>query len=101
MSFFHQTSLSAALSICIQKQVLEQISKKKKKLLNVKDVPALELLSFSLRAQLQYELCRPYLLRHGFFQFWVHVDITSLEKLCFEAIRFQALLPGDNLFIAL
>lgn len=97
-NFLRQKAIGKKMCCQIQKQVKERMSAVK--MLTVNDVPALSLLSLSLRTEFRYELCRKDLLRHPFFCLWNEVDFPTLEKFCVEAVGFIVLMQSDNLFLA-
>lgn len=67
-------------------------------LLTEKDVPALEILSSSLRAELRCQIFCPLLQSHPLFRLWFKVHPPALHKVCWVAVRSELLLPTDILF---
>mmetsp|Transcript_147630 Transcript_147630/g.283006 ORF Transcript_147630/g.283006 Transcript_147630/m.283006 type:complete len:349 (-) Transcript_147630:19-1065(-) len=96
--FLHQNNLSKTLAVAVQKQVMDRISAPK--MLKIQDVPALAMLSLSLRTELEYELCRPHLVGHSFFLLCDRVDDTLMRHLCINAIEISVIAAQDNVFLA-
>lgn len=96
--FLHQNNFSKDLAVSVQKQVMERISAPK--MLRIQDVPAIHMLSLSLRTELEYELCRPHFVGHSFFLLCDKVDGTAMRHLCRNAIEIAMLSAGDNVFLA-
>jgi len=64
------------------------------------DVPALALLSATLRAELQMEIVRPHMDSHPLFSLWLSVDEVAMRRLCFEAVHSKHLRSAEELFAA-
>lgn len=93
-----KTWISKDLAIAISRQIEDRVNAQK--VLTFKDVPALALLSLSLREELLYELFRPALMRHSLFLLLDKVNGTAMRSLCDKAIEVKSLASGDNLFLA-
>merc|ERR1719440_193174 len=63
-----------------------------------KDVPAILLLSDSMRTRLFSEIFGPYLLYHPMFRLWANMSERSFHVLCYEGAQWNFLSPSDDLF---
>jgi len=94
--FLHQHRVNPRIAVRVQKQVMQRMADQK--LLSEDDVPALNLLSVGMRAELRYETVRPYLLRHPLLLLWAQLDVGTVRKLCLQAVTVGFLSAGDDLF---
>lgn len=96
--FLRQKCIGKKMSLMVQKQVMDRM--RTAEIVTCKDVDVLRLLSFSLRSDIQYEICSSHVLRHPFFLLWSEVDFPTLLRFCNEAVSFLVLACSDNLFLA-
>jgi len=64
------------------------------------DVPALALLSATLRAELKMAIMRPHLELHPVFSLWLSIDEEAMQRICFEAVHSKYVRPAEELFAA-
>lgn len=95
--FFRQKSVSRILAVTFKKQVIERMSQRKP--LEMKNVTAIPMVSLTLREDLTLDLCRPHLTSHQLFRIVAQTDALVFRQLCTAAVTFDALLPGDLLFV--
>ena len=94
--FLLHRGVSVGVAVCARKQVTIRMAKKK--VIAAAHVPALSLLSTSLRAQIHDEICQSHLLAHHLFRVVYRVNSDVLAVICCSAVSFKALLPHDELF---
>merc|ERR1719284_904101 len=97
--FLRQHDVQADFSHRVTKAVVFRLSQKDP--LNEKDVPAIGLLSTSLRTELRYQLCRENLNTHPFFHMCAALNPdTTAKDVCSNACEMMFLQKGDDLFLA-
>jgi len=97
--FLSEKGVSPGLTLTIKRQIADRL--KVEKPLAANDVHVLSVLSKKTRAQLQCEICKPYLSGNPFLQLSLSLDQTLLNRICStKALDFCALAPGDILFEA-
>lgn len=96
--FLAQQTVDLALSYRVQQQVEQRIQRRPA--LTDKDVPALELLSSSLRAELRFEIFMHHLLRHPLFRLWANLSTRVAQDLCADSLDFIFPQVCDSVFHA-
>jgi len=96
--FMRQANVSTALRIGIQKQAALRMAIQKPLVVN--EIEALHLVSLSLKAELQSELCQRHLQSHSVLNLMIQMDQSFARDVCNTAIAFQVLNTGDTLFLA-
>jgi len=96
--FLVQMKVRAPLGIRIERHIGEAMLWQKP--LTTKDVHILQLLSMSLKIDLQIELSWRPMLVHPFFKLAAQVDVLVMKAMCCEATDWQVLAPYENLFLA-
>jgi len=94
--FLREKNISTETALSVQKQVLTRLTEPKP--LGMADVPAVNMLSQSLRMRLQEEICKPPLLRYLFFRLAHQLDKTILRTLCAKGIEINFVTARDMLF---
>lgn len=92
--FLRQCGISPKLSLTIQKHVYERLTTPKP--LTLQDVPTLKLLTHTMRADLQAELCLPYLQGNGFFRVIRSIDFELTKEILVNCTNFT--IASDVIF---
>jgi hypothetical protein len=92
--FLRQCGISPKLSLTIQKHVYERLTTPKP--LTLQDVPTLKLLTHTMRADLQAELCLPYLQGNGFFRVIRLIDFELTKEILVNCTNFT--IASDVIF---
>merc|ERR1719387_939952 len=96
--FLCENSLDRRLSAVVKRQVTARLSRRDK--LTDNDVPALTLLSSSLRAALRFDLFQEPLLSYPLFRLWGCLDMATVHRSCLDAMNFVHFSSNDDLFAA-
>merc|ERR1712048_63382 len=96
-TYLAQNHVRTNISARVIEQVKERLTNKKQ--LIEKDVPALSILSSSLRMQLFVDIYKSHITTHPLFQLWDKVDDSTLEALCCEAVDTAFYSAGEDVFI--
>jgi len=97
--FLEQSHVDVALQVRVRRQIRQRLAKSRM-LLSESDVPALNMLSSALRAELLFEVRLPNMLTHPLFRMWTQIDQYALRAVCDDAVRVVSSKPQDYLFIA-
>lgn len=103
-NFLRQHKVDTTLCHRVMQQAEQRVANKEK--LTDEDVPALSMLSASLRAELRFQIFCPYIQRHPLFRLWVNLSHVTARQLCFDdggrgsAVNFLFLQPLDELFVS-
>mmetsp|Transcript_46298 Transcript_46298/g.107713 ORF Transcript_46298/g.107713 Transcript_46298/m.107713 type:complete len:1093 (+) Transcript_46298:62-3340(+) len=97
-SYLRQNHVDDLLKTRIQRQVAERLWHTQVPL-SEEDVPAVRVLSTTLRADLKRETRVPHLMTHALFSTWQKIDAVSIRRLCDEAVAFFTLKAQDNMFL--
>lgn len=83
-------------------QILQQVMSRQRRMqrLTEDEVPAIRLLSESLRVELRFEIFSPHLETHPLFQLWMSMDKSMVLRLCTDNIALMFYRPKDDLFTA-
>jgi len=95
-TYLQQNRIDRRLVVLVTAQVAERLRIKEK--LKEEDVPALDLLSSSLRADLHFDMVRPSVLSHSFFALCANIDMALVQRMSASSVRIQHLRPNDELF---
>lgn len=95
--YLRQSGIDPKLSVRVLRQFTERTNKKD--MLADSDVLALGCLLPTLRIELQCEIFAPQLKAHPLFRVWSNLHHPAIQRLCWEALSFEYLLPLDSLFI--
>jgi len=85
------------MSVTVLKQVKMRMSQRKP--LEIKDVPALKLLSVAVMENLRFELFKGPLRGHQIFRLMDRSDSEVLKRICNKGISFRSCLADDVLFV--
>lgn len=97
--FLRQHDVQADFSHRVTKAVVFRL--KQKDPLHEKDVPAIGLLSVSMRSELRYHLCKDHLVTHPFFHICSALNPEhTAQDVCSNATEISFLQRGDDLFLA-
>ncbi|CAE8686777.1 unnamed protein product [Polarella glacialis] len=96
--FLRSSGISTRVSMSVQKQAAERLTTPKP--LTIADISALNVLSQTLRAELQFELCAPSVLQFPFYRVCQTLDAAILKKTLVSCIDFTVTSPGDILFLS-
>eukprot|EP00930_Biecheleria_cincta_P033587 TRINITY_DN23276_c0_g1_i1.p1 TRINITY_DN23276_c0_g1~~TRINITY_DN23276_c0_g1_i1.p1 ORF type:complete len:969 (-),score=142.91 TRINITY_DN23276_c0_g1_i1:43-2949(-) len=95
--YLQENKITTELARCIQEQIRLRMSVAKPKI--EKNVRALEVLSGTLRLQLQSEIFTQLLNRHPLFNVWTCTEQNLVKDLCrLNALERILVNPGDELF---
>merc|ERR1719329_1697333 len=94
--FLQQKDVRPALAARVQHQAMERLENRKQ--LTEDDVPALQILSNTIRLELSYELRKTYLIAHPLFHLWTELDLGAVKLLCSDATNFHFFAAGDDVF---
>ena len=96
--YLHQNKVDSRLAQRVEQQVRQRLSLKTH--LADTDVPALDLMSTSLRQELHYATCERHINTHPVFRLWANVCTATAKTLCSASCRIVQLQSSDDLFIA-
>ena len=94
--YLRQMQVPAGMSLMVSQQIEKR--KRDNRMLSEHDVPALTMLSTSVRSQLHCSICSRLVARHPVFRLWAAVDEQVMRHLCDEACSVESLQSGDDLF---
>mmetsp|Transcript_12318 Transcript_12318/g.28870 ORF Transcript_12318/g.28870 Transcript_12318/m.28870 type:complete len:966 (-) Transcript_12318:35-2932(-) len=95
--FLNQRRIDRRTQLSILKQVTQRYRSQRP--LVLKDVPALEQLSDTLRRELRFEMIVPHVVKHGFLRLVVVINSHTAVSLCSEAMDFIVKSSSDTLFL--
>jgi len=95
--FLKQREVDATISLQVQRQVVLRLRDRAR--LTLDEVPALQMLSSSMRSKLNYVLVEPVLCKHGLFNIWATTAPELLRKMVDKAVTPRFLMIEDDLFI--
>jgi len=96
--YLRENSVDPVIAMPVQKQLEQRLAHRKR--LEEKDVPALSMLSTTLRSRLRFSIQRPHLSRHPIFRLWTNLDKKMMLRVSAKAVGFLNLRPKDELFSA-
>eukprot|EP00445_Apocalathium_hangoei_P064702 CAMPEP_0204109666 /NCGR_PEP_ID=MMETSP0361-20130328/1427_1 /ASSEMBLY_ACC=CAM_ASM_000343 /TAXON_ID=268821 /ORGANISM="Scrippsiella Hangoei, Strain SHTV-5" /LENGTH=547 /DNA_ID=CAMNT_0051059459 /DNA_START=60 /DNA_END=1703 /DNA_ORIENTATION=+ len=96
--YLSEFSVSSALACRVTNQVVQRL--RSPKLLTAEMVPALDLVSSSLLAELKTAVCTPHLLTSPIFRYFAIIDESWQAGLCSQAIQMDSLSASDTIFEA-
>jgi len=96
--YLRQRGVSPQLSIRVRQQAVHRMQETQ--LLEESDVPAMTVLSASLRAQLRFDMFVPNLSRYPLFRLWTTLSADTLQNFCYSCVSFSFLPAHDDLFVA-
>merc|ERR1712136_100963 len=95
--FLREKGVGREMSVTVLKQVKMRMSQRKP--LEIKDVPALKLLSVAVMENLRFELFKGPLRGHQIFRLMDRSDSEVLKRICNKGISFRSCLADDVLFV--
>lgn len=94
--FLRRKAVGREIAVSVRKQVTQRMSVKKPPEMN--DVKAITMLSSSLKAELIFELSKPFLRHHQLFRLVEQTSSIVLKSVCDNGVEFKSLLAQDVLF---
>lgn len=97
-NFLRQNGVDADMAFRVRQQAENRLKKPER--LTEHDVPALAVLSPSLRANLRVNLFKRSIQSHPFFRLWFSISSGIVFEMCKTAVQVVFLQPYDELFAA-
>lgn len=96
--YLRQNHIEARLAQRVEQQVRHRLRLKDH--VADADVPALNIMSISLRQELHYATCERHLNTHPLFRLWSNLSVATAKTLCSEACNVVHFQSSDDMFHA-
>uniref|UniRef100_A0A7S1PUW2 Cyclic nucleotide-binding domain-containing protein n=1 Tax=Alexandrium catenella TaxID=2925 RepID=A0A7S1PUW2_ALECA len=96
--YLRESKVCQSTSLMIQEQAEERLKIHER--LKEEDVPVLQMLSGTLRTELRHEIVRPHLCSLPLYNLLLHMDLSTFQTICMQAVGFVYPHRQDDLFVA-